>query len=183
LNDYLAGKGADISNRAILKQTAQGLSYLHSLGVIHRGLKPTNVLLCLPTDRSPQVTVKLSDFGTTSKWSNDTWPGCDPDSSEGWLSPEQIKAGGHDVTSAADIFLLGCIFYVTLTGGQHPFGSLPYFRNQKILAGQQDLSALLADRDIAPVASGLIEWMIQRQPEQRPSIERVLSHPDFWLEE
>ena len=180
LSHYVAGKysGPPISNRSVLRQTSEGLAHLHSLGVIHRALKPTNVLIGLPSERCPEVTVKLADFGTSSTWT-DTWPGGDPDSSEGWLSPEQLKNGplALNITCAADVFALGCLFHLVLTGGQHPFGSLPYFRDQRAMEGQHDLSALTSP------AVEMVYTMVQRLPENRPSLESILNHEDFWSED
>lgn len=157
------------------------MAHLHSAGVIHRALKPTNILISRPSDdHFHEVTVKLSEFGTSSTW-NDVWPGCDPDSSEGWLSPEQLKSGptAINLTTAVDVFTLGCLFYYVLTGGQHPFGSLPYFRDQRIMAGQHDLSALTEHR-LVTAATELVESMIQRSPDQRLLLERVMDRSDFW---
>lgn len=177
LTDYINGKyeGPPISNRSVLRQASEGLSHLHSLGVIHRALKPSNILISLPSERCPEVTVKLADFGSSPTW-NETWPGGNPDHNEGYLSPEQLRSGPQamTLTSAVDVFALGCLFHLVLTGGHHPFGPLPYFRDQKIMAGQYDLSALTSP------AAELIQGMIQRLPENRPSMEDILSYEDFW---
>lgn len=147
------------------------MAYLHSIGAVHRNLKPTNVLLAV--SESGQAVVKLSDFGILSV-SGGKWPG--GDGSEGWQAPELIKSAAT-AGPPADIFALGCLYYSVLTGGQHPFGPLPYFRDQKALAGQYDLDAL---SEKMPVANILIECMIHRSPEYRPSIDEVMAQSNFW---
>lgn len=188
LKDWLTGlyRGPSISKRTILLQTCEALQYLHSVGVVHRNLKPTNILIGLPSRETGQVSVQVSDFGTYSTWS-DTWPVRDLDSTEGWEAPEQLKIGtvlGTIVTTAADIFTLGCLFFVTLSGGHHPFGSLPYFRNQRALASQYDLTPLATNsQQRVPGSLRLIESMIQRNAVSRPSIDQILALEDFWSHE
>ena len=179
--DYLKGKykGPPLSLGSLLLQTTQGLQYLHSLGVVHRRLKPTNILISWPSP-SDEITIKLSDFGLITK-SDDSWPCGDPDSVQGWLAPEQIKNGSMvtavSLTTSADVFALGCLFFSVLTSGQHPFGSPSYFRDQRALAGHYELAPLVQQ---LPVAALLIERMIQRAPDSRPSTEDILAQSNFW---
>lgn len=181
LADYLNGKyrGPTILSRHnVILQISQGLQHLHSLPTIHRGLKPTNILI--NQSDSGQIQIKLADFGLNST-SNDSWPCSNRDSIEGWLAPEQIKSSGLSttttLTTAADIFALGCLFFSVLTSGQHPFGSPSYFRDQRALAGHYDLAPV--DQQL-PVAASLIERMIQRVPEYRPSVDDILAQSNFW---
>lgn len=207
LAGYLAGKyrGPPLSAHTILLQISQGLQHLHSLGVIHRGLKPNNVLICTNAQTNPQlekkIQIKLSDFGVMAgSSSGDSWPCSDRDSVEGWLAPEQIKTLGLStravttaagstlqrqkssaqlqlLTPAVDVFALGCLFFCVLTSGQHPFGSPSYFRDQRALAGHYELANLVQQ---LPVAALLIERMIQRAPDFRPTVEEILAQSNFW---
>lgn len=157
-------------------QVSQGLNHLHSFEIVHRRLKPTNVLI---TSHQPgQVTIKLAEFGLIVN-SDDSWPCGDTETVQGWLAPEQIKNTGMNVslTTAVDVFTLGCLFFCVLTGGQHPFGTPSYFRDQRALAGHYDLTPL--DQQL-PVAAVLIERMIQRMPDYRPSMEDILAQSKFW---
>lgn len=210
LADYLAGKyrGPALSSHTILLQISKGLQHLHSMDVIHRGLKPNNVLI---SQRKPndcggdEIQIKLSDFGVMASNSlSDSWPCADMDNVEGWLAPEQIKTmgqqlttkgrnsttslhrqksvvigrgGGLILTPAVDVFALGCLFFCVLTSGQHPFGSPSYFRDQKALAGHYDLAPVNIQ---LPAAAILIERMIQRDPDYRPTIDDVLAQSNFW---
>jgi serine/threonine-protein kinase/endoribonuclease IRE1 len=178
------------------------------MDVIHRGLKPNNVLI---SQRKPndcggdEIQIKLSDFGVMASNSlSDSWPCADMDNVEGWLAPEQIKTMGQQLTTkgrnsttslhrqksfvigrgagliltpAVDVFALGCLFFCVLTSGQHPFGSPSYFRDQKALAGHYDLAPVNIQ---LPAAAILIERMIQRDPDYRPTIDDVLAQSNFW---
>jgi serine/threonine-protein kinase/endoribonuclease IRE1 len=134
--------------------------------------------------------------------SGDSWPCSDRDSVEGWLAPEQIKTLGLStravtttveagstlqrqksgaqlqlLTPAVDVFALGCLFFCVLTSGQHPFGSPSYFRDQRALGGQYELAPLSLQ---LPPAAILIERMIQRDPDYRPTIDNILAQSNFW---
>lgn len=182
LGDYLNGKyrGPILLPRTILLQTSQGLQHLHSLDIIHRGVKPSNVLISQPSFETADVKVKLADFGLNCNLS-DTWPCGDANSVEGWLAPEQIKSTGSmantSLSTATDVFALGCLFFTVLTSGQHPFGSPSYFREQRALAGQYDLAPV--DQQL-PVAAMLIERMIQRVADYRPTMDDILAQSNFW---
>jgi hypothetical protein len=85
---------------------AEGLRDMYAVDLVHRNLRPSNVVL---TPDGP----RLTGFGT---WNATDVPGMDP----GFLSPEQVLA--DDVGSASDIFSLGAVLAFAATG-HGPFGS------------------------------------------------------------
>ena len=85
---------------------AEGLRDMYAVDLVHRNLRPSNVVL---TPDGP----RLTGFGT---WNATDVPGMNP----GFLSPEQVLAG--DVGSASDIFSLGAVLAFAATG-HGPFGS------------------------------------------------------------
>ena len=96
---------------AIGAQVARGLGYAHEIGLVHRDIKPGNVLV------TPDGTAKLSDIGLAT-WSM----GLDDDPRAGkivgtadYLSPEQIRTP-RAVGPASDIYSLGCTLYHAVTG-------------------------------------------------------------------
>lgn len=107
------GKPLDLSFvRDVVDQIAQGLDFAHSQGVVHRDVKPANVLI------TAEGQVKITDFGIaridTSNLTQDTQLLGTPN----YMAPEQIQ--GTDTDHRVDIFALGVMVYEMATG-QKPF--------------------------------------------------------------
>ena len=97
----------------ILHQVAEGLEYAHREQVIHRDLKPANILM---TDDGR---VRIADFGIAKITASESSVGTDGVwGTPAYMSPEQVT--GRDVDSRTDLFSLGVIAYVALTG-ERPF--------------------------------------------------------------
>ena len=98
---------------AIFKQVAAGLDVLHENGLIHRDLKPGNILV---DERGNPF---IADFGLAKDHQNEgtvlTRPGQALGSMD-YMAPEQIR--GEDVTAATDVYALACMLFELLTG--HP---------------------------------------------------------------
>jgi serine/threonine protein kinase len=115
-------------------QACHGLAHAHAAGLVHRDVKPQNLLL------RPDGTLKVADFGiaraaeTTALTQAGTVLG-----TAAYLSPEQ--AAGEEVTSAADVYSLGAVLYELLTGRP------PYE-----LDSLADLAAKQAEGSITPVS-------------------------------
>src|SRR4051794_16755917 len=100
---------------AIFKQVAGGLDVLHENGLIHRDLKPGNILV------DERGTPYIADFGLAKDHQNEgtvlTRPGQALGSMD-YMAPEQIR--GEEVTAATDVYALACMLFELLTG-QPPF--------------------------------------------------------------
>ncbi|SFK74853.1 protein kinase domain-containing protein [Geodermatophilus ruber] len=97
----------------IVRQTAAGLAAAHAAGVVHRDVKPSNLLL------GPGGTVKITDFGIA--WSGSRDPLTGPGEVMGtaqYLSPE--RAHGAMAGPASDVYALGLVAYECLAG-RRPF--------------------------------------------------------------
>jgi serine/threonine-protein kinase len=100
-------------------QICGGLEHAHAAGLVHRDIKPQNLLL------RPDGTVKIADFGIarTAETTRLTQMGSVMGTAA-YLSPEQ--ALGEEVTAAADLYSLGCVLYELLTGRTpYVFETLP----------------------------------------------------------
>jgi len=114
----------------ILEDVARAVAHAHSRGVVHRDLKPNNVLV------EPGGRVMLSDFGIACAQSFST-PLTRTDMIVGtpqYMAPEQIEAGGAQPGPAADVYALGVLLFEVLTG-RVPFDAKnPVKLFQKILS-------------------------------------------------
>lgn len=144
----------------VVRQAAQGLQYLAAEGVIHRDIKPGNILL------RKDGRVKLADFGCA------IIPGQPLTAlrvagSLPFMSPEQIA--GERLTDLSDMYSLGAVFYRLLTG-RHPVeakpGETPHAYARRIMETQP---APIGNYR-AEVPSGLaavVEKMLAKKPEAR----------------
>ena len=67
LHDYVTGNlEKKLENLTILRQATQGLAHLHSLDIVHRDIKPHNVLISMPGKKG-EVRAMISDFGLCKK--------------------------------------------------------------------------------------------------------------------
>ena len=138
-------------------QVCGGLAHAHESGIVHRDVKPGN-LLC-GTDGA----VKIADFGiaraaeATKLTQIGTVLG-----TAAYLSPEQ--AAGEEVSAAADVYSLGAVLYELLTG------ETPYrFDSLAELAVKQRESAITPVRDLEPSVPPALEDVVMRCLARNPS--------------
>jgi serine/threonine-protein kinase len=101
---------------SIVSQCAAALDAAHAEGLVHRDVKPANILLSAE-GRTPGDRVYLSDFGVTKRLHSGaglTRTGQFVGTVD-YVAPEQIR--GEDVDGRADVYSLGCVLFRCLTGG------------------------------------------------------------------
>jgi serine/threonine protein kinase len=123
---------------ALVAQVAEALDAAHERGMVHRDVKPANVLIASGDH------VYLTDFGLSRTVLSQTrltrtghWVG-----TLDYAPPEQIR--GQEIDAHADIYALGCLLYHTLTG------QIPYPRASEV----QKMMAHASDPPPSPSASG-----------------------------
>lgn len=100
---------------SILDQLLDALDYAHTMGVVHRDVKPDNVFI---TDEGR---VKLTDFGVAHVSRLDGSTDAVMAGTPGYMSPEQIRAESVDARS--DVFSIGIVAY-EMFSGRNPFGAM-----------------------------------------------------------
>lgn len=166
---------------SIIRQTAMALQYAHERGLIHRDVKPGNILV------TPDGTAKLSDLGLAGflhEAETDPRAGKVVGTAD-YLAPEQIR-NPADVTSVSDIYSLGCTLYYAITGKvPFPGGTAgakarrhledtpmhPRLFNEEISEEFVDVIADMMEKDplariqsAAEVAARLEPWAIDPRP-------------------
>jgi len=144
---------------AIAAQVASALSAAHAHGVVHRDVKPANILV----DRSGRV--KVTDFGIAraARATTLTRPGMVLGSAN-YVAPEQAQ--GNTVGPAADLYSLGCVLFESIVG------TTPYQGRSAVAIATQHVSAPIPDpRDQVPDlpehAARLIMRSLGKQPGDR----------------
>jgi CHASE2 domain-containing sensor protein/tRNA A-37 threonylcarbamoyl transferase component Bud32 len=141
---------------AIVADTAEALDYAHSQGVIHRDVKPANIML-LKNGR-----IKVTDFGIAKAVSSSQTKTGVILGTPNYMSPEQIN--GQEIDGRSDIFSLGVVFFQLLTG------ELP-FRGKTLteLFYQITQSKHPSPRDINPKVLKPCEQLIDKALEKDPN--------------
>ncbi|ODV63506.1 bifunctional endoribonuclease/protein kinase IRE1, partial [Ascoidea rubescens DSM 1968] len=165
----------------ILFQMASGLNHLHKLNIVHRDIKPQNILVTNSKTNPNGYRVLISDFGLCKKLEPDqsSFRGTTAASgTSGWRAPELLTENNQlRLNKGVDIFSLGLVFYFVLASGKHPFGDR-YSRESNILRNNYELD----DIELYE-ARNLIESMLNSNAKERPTSSMILKHPYFWTNE
>ncbi|MEV5315192.1 serine/threonine-protein kinase [Streptomyces sp. NPDC052610] len=146
--------------RALGAGLAEALAAVHGLGLVHRDVKPSNVLLTLDGPLLIDFGIARATDGTASLTSTGVSVG-----SPGYMSPEQIL--GKGVTGAADVFSLGAVLAYAATG-EPPFpGDSSAALLYKVVHEEPELAGLEGDlRD-------LVADCLAKDPGARPAPDQV----------
>lgn len=190
--EYMGGKSLDAVYKNLLSRggrigekvlgkiaegVLRGLSYLHEKKVIHRDIKPQNILF------NERGEVKLCDFGVSGEAVNSlatTFTG-----TSFYMAPERIQGQPYSVT--CDVWSLG-LTILEVAQGHFPFGS------EKITANIAPIELLVMILTFTPELrdepecniswsnsfKSFIEYCLKKDPKERPSPRQMLKHP--WIQ-
>ncbi|XP_016099456.1 uncharacterized protein [Sinocyclocheilus grahami] len=177
IQDHLPDDSAERSLvlKKLVKEVLYSLQVLHDkkTKVLHRDIKPQNVLI----DIKGQA--RLADFGISRRLKQgETTLRTSIAGTRCWKAKENIhEKFNTGYKRSSDIQVAGMLVYYILSGGHHPFGE-DVDCEYNISRGRYSLEHLDDD-----VAKDLVEWMINENPNERPTVEQTLAHPFFWTDD
>ncbi len=194
INDFCDSRRLSTNDRlALFISVCQAVQHAHQKGVIHRDLKPTNILV---TEQDGKPQPKIIDFGIAKalglKLSDNTMVTMvgTPIGTAAYMSPEQAESSGIDVDTRTDIYSLGVILYQLLIGSvpnEPTAEGMPVFiyrlasgyvdtpRPSVRFAGLGDYQAGVADARRTTVEhlkrdlSGDLDWIVMKSLEANRS--------------
>ncbi|XP_051478768.1 serine/threonine-protein kinase 36 isoform X2 [Apus apus] len=148
----------------IAAQLVSALYYLHSHRILHRDMKPQNILL------GKDGVVKLCDFGFARAMSIHTMVLTSIKGTPLYMSPELVREQPYD--HKADLWSMGCILY-ELFVGTPPFYSSSIFQLIRLIVREP----IKWPEAISPVFKSFLQGLLMKDPCQRLSWPELLSHP------
>ena len=174
----LAAQGLPLSRIVgIARQAAEALAVAHAAQIVHRDIKPDNVMV------RPDGYVKLLDFGLARVQPNPfSGPTRQPSTGArseaglilgtvGYMAPEQAR--GEAVTAEADIFALGVVLYELVTG-RHPFMAASQLGTLHALLWETPEPPSLLNPELPRAIDQLIVEALQKDQRLRPGASEVM---------
>ncbi|CAD8203102.1 unnamed protein product [Paramecium octaurelia] len=155
----------------IIFRLLDSLSYIHEQSVLHRNLKPENILV--KNVLAPN-NVQISDFSLADFFRRDNKYLFTRCGTPGYVAPEILQDKSYDFK--VDVYSLGVILYTMLSGGASPFPTKSY--DERIFLnynGQIDFSII----DASPDALDLLKQMLEINPQKRINSFKAIWHPVF----
>ena len=162
----------------VVMQIAQGLYYAHQQGLIHRDIKPGNILV------TEDGTAKLSDLGLSGFVDNEIE---DPRAGKivgtaDYLAPELIR-NPREVSTVTDIYSLGCTLYYSITG-KVPFPGGSAKEKARRHLNEHPWHPRQFSTDVSEEFVELIADMMEKDPQKRiQSAEEVANRLEPWANE
>ncbi|CAL5871977.1 uncharacterized protein PFLUO_LOCUS6234 [Penicillium psychrofluorescens] len=168
---YKGGRLEDISAAVIIHQILLALDYLHDQRIVHRDLKPDNILMTSLDDGGRVV---LTDFGCARYINPPVQRMSTIVGTAEYCAPEVNTSNGRGYTKAVDLWSLGCVAAVVLTGYtpfNEPFNSIP--------SDLEDLEDELDRLNTGPLARNFLRKLLVTDEEKRLDVKQSLRHSWF----
>ncbi len=151
-------RGVELHRLAV--STATALAAIHAAGVVHRDLKPDNIMLAPDGPR-------VIDFGIARAVEATSVTASGVVGTIGYMAPEQLE--GMRLTSAVDIFSWGSVMVYAATGREAFSGPTQASRIARILSGEPDLG------DLSEPLAGIVRSCLSKDPGLRPDASTLLN--------
>lgn len=179
----LHGRLSEPTIRSLTRQVLEGLSYLHSRGILHRDLKADNLLLDL------DGVCKISDFGISKK-SRNIYANDAEMSMQGtifWMAPEVIhnvvRNEKQGYSAKVDVWSLGCVV-LEMFAGRRPWSTDEAIGAMYKLGTSRQAPPIPEDTKpyVSNVGEDFLKQCFEVNPEKRPTAQKLLEH-EFSLED
>lgn len=180
LRDWLSKKGGHLDWQIAIEvgqQIAVAMAYVHGRKIIHRGLKPENIMIVFSEGQPSEPRIKIIDFGI-AKVPPASHPVDTPLQTARavllgsvlYMAPEQCR-NASQVTEAADVYALGVLLFEVMAGRPPFVGESVEILSHHLGTPAPSLQEVAAD---VPAALGaLVASMLDKDPVNRPSMQRV----------
>ena len=144
----------------IIFKCAKALDYAHRQGVVHRDIKPTNILVTRDMD------VKIADFSIAHVVTSDTTHTMPMGfvGSPRYMSPEQVQE--DSITNQTDLFSLGIVMYELLTG-KHPFMAESFSRLIHVIINEKPPPMRTYRADLPEILEKIVYHALQKSKDKR----------------
>jgi len=190
------GQFNETQARLTLRAMLQSLGYLHSNGIAHRDIKPENIMTTVDANDGDIFNIKLIDFGLSKAMAR---PDKHVSSHTGeskrsllhrmtsrvgtpcYMAPEMITASNEAYGQAIDLWSVGCVFYILLSGFPPFFGETNSELFEEIRRADVDFSDPAFD-NVSDTAKDLVCGLLTADPSMRLTADEALRHPFFQKE-
>jgi hypothetical protein len=161
-----SGKLGDRDAVEASAQILDALAHAHRIGIVHRDVKPSNVLV----EETPAISIRLLDFGLAQFDEADTLTAVgDVPGTLAYIAPERLRGG--DATAASDVWAVGVLLWEALVG-EHPFWGVPLPQvAAAIEAGAKPIGT--ARPDLPPAIADAVSSALTIDRSRRPSAEHL----------
>ncbi|KAG6976310.1 hypothetical protein JG688_00001467 [Phytophthora aleatoria] len=184
------GSFPELKARDVAREMASALSFLHRHGLVHKDIKPENILMSARvvdpnasgvfrrgSRHESSSLVKLADFGSAGPASATT--NLEDIGTAAYLAPELLTSGVS--TSACDMWALGCVLYIMLSGS-HPF-DLDGMSSDNVVEHRIKSEPITFDfsawENVSLDAKDLITKLLAKDPTLRLTADQMMQHP--WM--